>query len=107
VPIFNSSNQNSGVIIGNAQAKLAAHRKALEEAADLFAQFSGVTQADLSAAPINMPAGDANSLLSAIADAHAEYLIHTTGQPPGTYPQASAAYVYAASQNQVLGVSGP
>lgn len=102
--IFNGgANLNSGVIVNQAIAALKSHRQALNALNDLYSWSSGITPADLEAAPYNMTAADANALLSAIADAHAEYMIHATGQPPGTYPQASSAYVYSASQNQVVG----
>src|SRR5690348_3829278 len=95
-------NLNAGVIWNQAVAALKEHRRALEVVNDLYAWSSGVSAADLEAAPYSMSASDAAALLSAIADAHAEYLLHTTGLPPGTYPQPSSAYVYAASQNQVI-----
>jgi len=97
--IVNSDNLNAGVIIGNVQAVLKAHRAALNAINDMWAWSSGVTAADLQAAPLNMT----QALLSAIADAHAEYLIHTTGLPPATYPQPPQAYVYANSQTAEIG----
>jgi hypothetical protein len=99
--IFNAAQQVSGSVIINVQAKLVALRKAFDDIATLYAWSSGVSSADLQA--IGFSAADAATILSAIADAHAEYLIRTTGQPPGTYPQAASAYVYAASQTQVIG----
>jgi hypothetical protein len=41
--------------------------------------------------------------LSAVADAHAEAILHSTGLPPDTYPQPASSYPYAASQSQVIG----
>ena len=46
---------------------------------------------------------DAQSVLSALADANALRQIYETGLPPATYPQPPQAYVYAASQRQVIG----
>lgn len=99
--IFNATPGYWGVIAGQATQALKAHRQALNTLNDLYQWASGVSAADLEA--VGFTSADANTLLSAINDAHAEYLIHTTGQPPGTYPQAASAYVYGASQNQVIG----
>lgn len=101
--IVNATNLTAAQIMQQVISALRNHRQALEVINDLFAWSSGISAADLTAAPINMPASDANAILGAIADAHAEVLIHTTGQPPGSYPQAASAYIYAASQNQVIG----
>lgn len=101
--IFNSANTSVAAIIQNTQMKLKALRAAYDEILELYAWSSGVSVADLTA--IGFTSADAATLLSAIADAHAEYMIRTTGQPPGTYPQAASAYVYAASQTQVIGPS--
>lgn len=103
--IVNASNMTPQQIIGRAAQALVNHRQALQVLNDLYAWTSGITPADLTAAPIGMPAADAQALLTAIADARAEYLIHTTGLPPGTYPQPGSAYVYAASQNALIGPS--
>ena len=102
--IVNAANLNANVIIGNIQQKLMAHRKALDELADLYAWSSGIAAADLVA--VGVSSTDAPVLLSAIADAHAESVIHNTGQAPGTYPQVTGTpYPYGASQNQVIGPS--
>jgi hypothetical protein len=77
-------------------------RKALTEAAELYSWTSGLSSAELVTAGFS-GTGAADMYLSAAADGHALYLIHTTGLPPGSYPQPSSAYVYAASQNQVIG----
>lgn len=100
--IFNSAQFNAGVIAGNVQQKLIAHRKALADLADLYAWSSGTSAADLQA--IGFSAADASALLSAIADAHAESVIHNTGQAPSTYPQVTGTpYPYGASQTTVIG----
>jgi hypothetical protein len=108
--IFNAAGMSATALLNHVGGKLLAHRKALAELADLYKWSSGVSSADLTAQP---PAGpgltqpDADALLSAIADARAEYLIHTTGQAPASYPQvptsAPGPYIYETSQNRVIG----
>lgn len=85
----------------NTQARLIALRDALSAVQDLYGWLSGVSEGDLEA--LGFSAGDAGALQSAVADANAVADIYSTGQPPGTYPQAASAYVYAASQRQVIG----
>ncbi len=81
--VFNASGQSAAAIINNVTGRLIAHHRAL---------------ADLTAAPLSMASADANAILAAVADAHAEYLIHTTGQAPGSYPQVTGTpYNYSAS----------
>jgi len=101
VTIFNQGQLSAGIIAGNAQQRLVALRSALESVADLYAWSAGVAPADLEGAGFN--AADAATLQSAIADANALAQIYATGLPPSTYPQPSSAYVYAASQRQVIG----
>ncbi len=103
MPIINASNLSAATIMQQVTLALKNHRQALEVIEQLFAWSAGIAASDLEAAPIGMSATDATALLTAIADAHAEYLIHTTGLPPGTYPQPSSAYIYANSQNQFIG----
>lgn len=88
-------------ILFNIQTRLRNLRAALHDAEDLYSWSSGIAAADLVA--IGFTAGDAATTLSAIADANAVVQIYKTGQPPGTYPQAASAFVYAASQRQVIG----
>jgi hypothetical protein len=45
-------------------------------------------------------------ILSAIADAHALWVIYTTGQAPATYPQVTGPYVFGASQRAIIGPQG-
>lgn len=101
--VFNAENLSAAQLINTIAGKLERHRAALSDIAELHAWSATVSAADLSAAPISMDPGDANAVLSAISDAYAEFLIHTTGLPPGTYPQPPSAYVYADSQNRVIG----
>jgi hypothetical protein len=108
--IFNAEGMTAQALINHVAQRLLAHREALTKMAELYKWSSGVSSADLTAQP---PAGpglaqpDADAILSAIADARAEYLIHTTGQAPATYPQvptsAPGPYIYETSQNRVIG----
>jgi hypothetical protein len=81
--------------------RLTALRNAVDSINDLYGWTSGIALADLEG--LGLSAAWAGNLLSAAADAHALALIYSTGLPPGTYPQPSSAYVYAASQQQVMG----
>lgn len=98
--MFNSG-LTQGQVLANIQNRLSALRQALEDVENLYGWSSGVSAADLEG--IGFSPSDANSILSAIADANAVGQIYATGQPPSTYPQAASAYVYAASQRQVIG----
>lgn len=84
------------------QSKLFALRKALEDVHDLQQWSAGVTLTDMETAT-GLSATDAGTLKSAIADASALGDYYDTGLPPGTYPQPASAYVYGASQRQVIG----
>ena len=101
--VFNGSNTNPNTLINQVTNKLVVLRNAMDAITDLYGWSSGVAASDLEA--IGMAAGDASALLTAIADANAVAQIYDTGLPPGSYPQPSSAYVYAASQRQVMGTS--
>jgi hypothetical protein len=88
-------------ILANVQTKLFQLRAALNDCNSEAAWAAGVSSADLVA--LGFTSADANTLLSAIADAHAVYMLYTTGLPPGSYPQPPSAYVYASSQSEVIG----
>jgi hypothetical protein len=88
-------------VTNNAQAKLAALRRALNDLHDFQLWLSAYATADLVA--LGFTSADAQDIFNAIADANALYQIFATGQPPGTYPQAASAYVYSASQRIVTG----
>lgn len=89
-------------ILSSIQGKLNNLRAALNDVDDLHTWSSGISAADLIA--VGFSSGDANALLSAMADANAMTQIYRTGQPPSVgYPQASSAYIYEASQSQVIG----
>lgn len=101
MPVFNPTANNSGVIAGNVQQKLQVLRNALESCNDLFRWSSALSSADLEA--VGFSATDAQSLLTAVADANALYVLFNTGLPPSTYPQPPSAYIYATSQAVVTG----
>ena len=88
-------------VTNNAQAKLAALRRALHDVQDFYLWLSAYAATDLVA--LGFTAADAQSVFSAAADANALYQIYATGLPPGTYPQPGSAYVYATSQRIVVG----
>lgn len=90
-------------VVNNAQAKLAALRKALHDVQDFYSWLSAYAATDLEAAPISMDAPSATALFSAMADANALSQIYLTGQAPGTYPQVTSPYVYASSQRVIMG----
>lgn len=88
-------------VLSLVQGKLVTLRNALEAVADLHGWSSGIAASDL--VSLGFSQADANTLLAAIADANAVAQIYSTGLPPSTYPQPGSAYVYAASQRQVIG----
>lgn len=81
--------------------RMQALRDALNDVEDLYGWTSGLADTDLE--NLGFLAGDADTLLSAVADANAVAQIYSTGLPPGSYPQPSSAYVYAATQRQIMG----
>ncbi len=99
--IFNSQLTSINQIQASAIAKLKALQQALDAVQDLYGWSSTVSSADLEA--LGLSSGDAGTFLSACADANAVAQIYNTGLPPGTYPQPASAYVYGASQRQVIG----
>lgn len=102
MPIFSTSILNTQqAIVANAQARLDALRNALVAAENFYLWLSAYAQSDLTG--MGFSASDASDLFTAFADANALYQIYATGQPPASYPQAASAYVYAASQRQVVG----
>jgi hypothetical protein len=100
--VYNESGLTAAQLNNTAALIFRNLRDALTAAAELHSWTSGLSSAELVAAGFSST-GAADTYLSAAADGHALYLIHTTGLPPGSYPQPSSAYVYAASQNQVIG----
>ena len=88
---------------GNIQAQLANHQRALEALNDTYTWLSAYSASDLVA--LGYSSADATATLNAVADAHAEYLIHTTGQAPGSYPQVTGPYNYSTSQHVIVGTA--
>ncbi len=103
--IVNAENMTPAQLIQLVSQALVNHRQALNVLNELYKWTSGLSVADLTGAPIGMSATNANAILAAVADAHAEYLIHNTGQAPSTYPQVTGPYPYGASQTAVIGPS--
>lgn len=104
--IVNAANVTAAGLMQSLRQALRNHQRALEVIEETYAWAAGISAADLEAMPPNGPgmtSADAMAFLTAVNDAHAEYLLHTTGLPPGTYPQPPSAYVYAASQNALMG----
>ena len=96
----------NGAQIQNAAVTLCkALRDDLAHITQLQQYLAGLSVADLTSllSPSPTAAADAQDIMSAVADAAALASIYSTGQPPGTYPQAPAAYVYANSQRVIIG----
>lgn len=103
MPVIGAGPTTATELIDAVKRALINHRESLQTLGDLHDWSSGISLSDLTSAPVNMSSTDAQAILTAINDAHAEYLIHTTGLPPNTYPQPASAYIYEASQNAVIG----
>lgn len=91
----------SDQVLMNAQARLIALRKALEDCADLNSWLSGQSLTDLTG--IGFSSADAQAVQSALADANALAEFYNTGLPPSTYPQPPSAYIYGSSQRAIVG----
>lgn len=92
-------------VVNNAQARLSALRRALEDCHDFNQWLSGLTLTDLEAAPVNLDATSAQSLKSGFADADALYQLYASGSltaPPSGYV-TPGTYVFGASQRSVIG----
>jgi hypothetical protein len=92
-------------ILASVQGKLNNLANALEDINKVYRWSSALLATDLEAAPLSFSAADATAILTAINDAHALYVVYTTGQAPSTYPQVTGPYPFAASQAAVLGAS--
>jgi hypothetical protein len=88
-------------VSGTAIGKLVALREAFIEIGKLYAWTSSIAASDLVA--LGMTLSDANMILSAVADANAQWQMYNTGLPPATYPQPPSAYVYGQSQRALIG----
>jgi len=92
-------------VVNNAQAKLTTLRRALEDCHDFKQWLAALSVGDLTAAPVNLDATSAQSLLNAFADADAIYQLYTTGaltSPPSGYT-TPGTYIFGASQRVVIG----
>lgn len=92
---------NAQQILLRVQNALMQLRAAYNNIEDVYKFTSGITAADLTG--LGFSATDASDILAAIADAHAEIVLHNSGLPPASYPQPPTAYVYSAAQNRVMG----
>jgi hypothetical protein len=99
--IFGAGNISIGQLVQQATSLLKSHRDILAAITNLHDWVSAQSTTDLEG--LGISAADLGALLAAIADAAAEAQIHNTGLPPSTYPQPASAYVYAASQRQIVG----
>lgn len=88
-------------VLGNVQSRLFALRNDLEAVRDLYNWSAAITASDLQG--LGFTSSDANAILSAIADANAVAQLYATGLPPESYPQPASTYVYATSQQSVIG----
>lgn len=98
--MFTAGMSEAGVL-ADIQSVLGNLRSALDAVNRVYSWSSGIAGSDL--VTLGFSSADATALLSAMNDAHAIAQIYSTGQPPGTYPQAASAYPYSASQSAVIG----
>ena len=84
-------------VTNNAQAKLAALRRALEDAADLNQWLAAYSSADLVA--LGFTSADADAVKAALADANELYVLYNGGAL-GSY---TLPYNFSASQRMVIG----
>lgn len=88
-------------IVNNAQAKLEAHRRALEDLEDFYQDMiAPYAVTDLEAAPVSMDSVSAQAIFNAMTDAHNEYVNHAVGLPASL---PATGYKYGASQNIIVG----
>ncbi len=100
--LFNPGSLSPQQIITLAQSRLAAHRRALLDINELYGWLSAQSDPDL-VTGLGFDVDALAAVRSAMADAHAEYQLYSTGTVPGSYPQPASAYIYAASQIRVIG----
>lgn len=88
-------------IVNNAQAKLAALRRALQDCENFYQDtVAPYVVADLTAAPVSMDSVSAQAIFNAFTDAHSEYVNHANGLPASL---PATGYKYGASQNIIIG----
>lgn len=91
---------NQSVTVGQIQQKLVALRSAFEDYEDSYQWLSAYALADLEAAPLSLPATDAQAILNSLADAHDLWM---TAQGVSGWPTATLPYNFMASQRMVTG----
>jgi primosomal protein N'' len=96
-----TTGQNVQNVLQNVTQTLNQLRAALEQAQNTYKWTSGLQVSDL--VTLGFTTADAQSILSACADANALASFYNTGLPPGTYPQPPSAYIYGASVATILG----
>lgn len=84
-------------VTNNAQAKLSALRRALEDAADMHQWLAAYSSADL--VTLGFTQADADQILAALADANELHVLYNGGAL-GTY---TLPYNFSASQRIVIG----
>lgn len=92
-------------VVNNAQTRLAALRRALEDCHDYYQWLTAYSATDLEAAPVSLDTVSAPAIYSAFADADALYQLYTTGaltSPPSGYT-TPGTYKFGASQRVVIG----
>ena len=91
---------NASMTVQQVQQKLSALFQAFEDLENVYQWLSAYAVADLEAAPLNLPAADAQAILNAAADAHDLYMtaLGTTG-----FPTAALPYNFCASMRAVNG----
>jgi hypothetical protein len=86
-------------VVNNAQSKLAALRRALEDCADFYSWLASYSASDLEADPIDMDAASAQAIFNAFADA--SFLAGlANGADPGDHP---FPYNFLTSMRVVIG----
>jgi hypothetical protein len=95
--IINASQLNSGVIMGNVTNVLKQLREAFNSIEDMHGWTSELTAADLET--VGFSSTDANALLAAMNDAHAEHQFRIGSPMTGYAPN----YPYAQTQEAFIG----
>jgi hypothetical protein len=89
-------------VLANLESALINLRNDLARVGEIYAWTQGLVTADMETAA-GLGAADANTVLSAYADANALLSYYSIGLPPAAYPQPVSAYPYGATQRQVIG----
>jgi hypothetical protein len=91
---------NQGATVQLIQQKFATMFNALEDLERVYLWLSAYSLSDLEAAPLNLPAADAQMVLNALADFN-DWL--QTGQGTNGFPLPSLPYNFFASMRMVTG----